>query len=57
MLWNMAPPPTAANSERGIASTISWRTPTTVSNKKMTPEMNTQPSAVCHGTFMPFTTV
>jgi hypothetical protein len=49
------PPATAANSARGIALMISWRTPTTVSARKATPDKNTQPSAVCQGTPMPET--
>ena len=51
------PPATAANSERGMALTINWRTPTTVSTRKAAPDRNTQPSAVSHGTPMPLTTV
>ena len=47
------PPATAENSERGIAFTISWRAPTSVSTRKAAPEMKTHPSAVSHGTPMP----
>jgi hypothetical protein len=51
------PPPTAENNERGTALMISCRTPETVSSKNAAPDKNTQPSAVCHGRPMPFTTV
>ena len=51
------PPATAANSERGMALTISCRAPTSVSTRNAAPEMNTQPSAVCQGTPRPLTTV
>ncbi len=51
------PPATAANSDRGMALTTSCRTPATVRIRKATPERNTQPSAVSHGTPMPLTTV
>ena len=51
------PPPTAANSERGSALMIKRRTPARVSNMKATPEMKTQPNAVCQGRPIPFTTV
>ena len=51
------PPPTAANNERGTALMMSRRTPATVKSRKATPERKTQPSAVCHGSPMPCTTV
>jgi len=51
------PPLTAANSERGIAFMMSWRTPATVSRKNATAEMNTHPRATCQGRPMVFTTV
>ena len=44
-------------SEAGIPSTSSWRTRVTVKAMKTKPDMNTAPSAVCHGTPMPITTV
>ncbi len=51
------PAATALNRGRGIAPTISRRTPETVSSRNSTPDRKTQPSAVCHGTPMPLTTV
>ena len=47
----------AENSALGIALTMSWRTPATVRITNSTPEMKTRPSAVCHGTPIPWTTV
>ena len=43
------PPATAANRCTGIADTINWRTPVSVSTRNATPEMNTQPSATGQG--------
>ncbi len=51
------PAVTANLSGFGIARTTAWRTPSTESSTKSTPEMNTAPSAVCHGIFCPSTTV
>ena len=51
------PPATAANSDRGTAFMISWRTPSSVKIRKATPDRNTQPSAVCQATPMLLTTV
>ena len=51
------PAATAAYSSDGIAATIACRRPVSVRIKNATPERNTAPSAVCHGTPMPFTTV
>ena len=36
---------------------INCRIPTSVSTKNATPERNTAPSATCHSTPIPFTTV
>ena len=41
----------------GIARTIACRAPSSESSTKIPPEMNTAPSAVCHGIFCPSTTV
>lgn len=41
----------------GIAMTIALRAPMTLRTTNSTPEMNTAPSAVCHGTPIPCTTV
>ena len=44
-------------SDLGMAFTIHSRIGSTLMMKKMTPEMNTQPSATCQGNFMPPTTL
>jgi hypothetical protein len=51
------PAATAAYSSYGMVEMMSCRTPSAVSSRKATPERNTAPSAACHGTPMPFTTV
>ena len=51
------PPATAVLIERGIASTTSARTRPAVRSRNATPERKTAPSAVCHGTPIPSTTV
>jgi hypothetical protein len=51
------PPATAAKRYCGIEVTISWRMPVSVSSRKATPEMNTQPSATGQGTPICCTTV
>src|SRR5215471_15392926 len=50
------PAATAAYNSNGIAERMSWRTPSSVSNRNATPDRNTAPSATCHGTPMPLTT-
>ena len=51
------PPATAANSCCGMTATIICRTPVSVSSRKATPEISTQPSATGHGTPICWTTV
>ena len=51
------PPATAAYNSNGMAAMMSCRSPTSVSTRNATPEMNTAPSAASHETPMPFTTV
>ena len=50
------PAATAACSSNGMAERMIWRTPSSVSRKKASPETNTAPSAACHGMPMPLTT-
>ncbi len=51
------PPAVACFNPSGIPFTICSRTRVTVSSTNSTPEKNTAPSAVCHGTCIPRQTV